>query len=380
MYSPCGTDNTPMKSRAIGATLIAAVGDVMLGDDVLLLGSGVRTRVNRHGPDYPFRHVAALLRGADLVFCNLECVLSDCGADAKELNTLGMRGVPESAAGMARAGFDVVSVANNHVLDHGMLALDETRAALTAASVVPVSGESGQSPKVVSRNGARLGFLAYCVVDSSHSRPSDGKLRAIVTDVRHARGQVDCLVVSMHWGDEYMLSPLPWQVSFARRLIDYGVTLVLGHHPHVLQPVEAYANGLIAYSLGNFVFDMRWGATRRSAVLMVNVASGRVVDWTLVPAIINRDYQPVVEGNPHCLCTRPRVTEEVNCRGTVWRLRHGWRAWSRIAVRLRYRTELLLQVTRALIRYPWKWRHQLVGACLVRRRRHAVEGRCELTK
>jgi len=375
MQQSRGTDSILMSSSIIGGTRIAAVGDVMLGDDVLLLGSGVRTRVNRHGPDYPFRHVAALLRSADLGFCNLECVLSDRGADEREMNTLGMRGVPECAAGMARAGFHVVSVANNHVLDHGRLALDETRATLTASGVVPVGGESGWSPKVAPRNGARLGFLAYCLV-SGRERPSDGKLGAIVTDVRRGRGQVDCLVVSLHWGDEYMPSPLPWQVSFAHRLIDEGVTLVLGHHPHVLQPVEPHGNGLIAYSLGNFVFDMRWGATRRGAVLMVNMARGRVIDWTLVPVIVNPEYQPVISREPECWSIRrpPLVSVDLTCPDR--RRIEGAPASRRTVVRLRYRAALLGLVITALIRYSWRWRLQLLRGCLVRRRRRGTDCRC----
>lgn len=351
-------------------TRIAAVGDVMLGDDALLLGSGVRARILRHGPDYPFNHASKLLRDSDICFCNLECVLSDCGADNGDLNSLGMRGVPGCAPGLARAGFDVVSLANNHVLDHGTAPLEETASHLAAAHLLPVSGGPGRIPETVVRNNTRFGFLAYCLVSRGNARPPDNLLHGIENAVRLARARVDCLTVSLHWGAEYMPYPSSWQVACAHRLVDAGATLILGHHPHVLQPLESYERGLIAYSLGNFVFDMRWGATRHSAVLLVNVASGRVLDWTAVPVTINREYQPVMTGSTRLAVmegVRPCHRERGCADHGLWRIE---RIMCRMAVKLQYRATLCRLMSTALIRYPSTWRIQLLKACVARRLRH----------
>ena len=101
----------------------------------------------------------------------------------------------------------------------------------------------------------------------------------LLDDVRAARRKADIVIVSLHWGTEYAREPDPEQRAFAHQLIDAGATLVLGHHPHTPQPVERYHHGLIAYSLGNFVFDPTRDHARHGLLLHCTLARGRVVRY-----------------------------------------------------------------------------------------------------
>jgi hypothetical protein len=113
------------------------------------------------------------------------------------------------------------------------------------------------------------------------------------------KGKCDFVVVFLHWETENVFYPSPKQIKLAHKLIDHGATLILGHHPHVLQGIEKYKNGLIAYSLGNFQFDCKLSqsSTNDSIILEVNFDKSGITDYLFVPIIINENYVPVqVEG------------------------------------------------------------------------------------
>ncbi len=114
----------------------------------------------------------------------------------------------------------------------------------------------------------RLGFLAYSLVGLNDTL--EASVARIIVDVMRTERTVDATIVSLHWGDEYVRIPAPWQIACAHDLVDAGADLVVGHHPHVLQPIEQYRDGLIAYSLGKLVCEMQWGATADSAILLAN--------------------------------------------------------------------------------------------------------------
>jgi poly-gamma-glutamate synthesis protein (capsule biosynthesis protein) len=277
---------------------LVAVGDIMLGDYALCLGRGVSSAIRKRGPDHPFVHVGDCLREGDIVFGNLEAVLSNRGVKRGSVRSLAMRGDPQAAEGLRRAGFNVVSLANNHALEHGWEALKETMSALSERGIgyvgVGSSPEEGREPLVVTAKGMAIAFLAYCLVHDETAYLSVDNPRDICGDVAKARTRADLVVVSLHWGNEYIHRPSPDQVRLAHDIIDSGCTVILGHHPHVLQGIERYNEGLIAYSLGNFVFDM-WGRnTRESAILKVVLSKAGVTDLEVVPVCINRSYQPEV--------------------------------------------------------------------------------------
>jgi poly-gamma-glutamate capsule biosynthesis protein CapA/YwtB (metallophosphatase superfamily) len=239
------------------AVTIVAVGDVQLG-------RGVGRKIVERGADYPFERVRGLVAGADLAIFNLECALSAEGsAIAKRFS---FKADLAAADGLARAGFDVAVLANNHSLDCGRAALPETLEALRSRGVVAVgagmNAEEAAAPLIITKNGLRVAVLArtFYYPDGVIYREDAPTVAVydpdgIEEEVRAARKQADIVIVSLHWGVEYAGQPQESQRRMARKLIDAGAALVIGHHPHSPQPVERYGNGLIAYSLGNFVFD-----------------------------------------------------------------------------------------------------------------------------
>jgi poly-gamma-glutamate synthesis protein (capsule biosynthesis protein) len=274
---------------------IAAVGDVMLDRDV-----GVR--IVSEGPRVVFNAVAGLLTEADLAVANLETPISDIGTPQAKSYTF--RSDPASVASLLMGGIDVVSLANNHALDYGPDALLDTVERLRAVGIetagAGADGASAAAPAIVERNGLRIAFLSW--VDTPPEGPgysaetwSAGPLTpgvnwasldAITAGVQAAREQSDVVIVLLHCGIEWSTVPSDLQRMYAQAAIDAGAALVIGHHPHVLQPVEEYGDGLIAYSLGNFVFDGFWGEGNVSAVLQLTLTREGVESWDMVPVDI----------------------------------------------------------------------------------------------
>jgi poly-gamma-glutamate capsule biosynthesis protein CapA/YwtB (metallophosphatase superfamily) len=280
-----------------------AVGDVWFGDHPVRIGHGVASLYRRRGADFLFGPSAASFKHGELNFCNLESVLSDAGRRAWWLPSVEMRGPPEGAAALRRAGFNVVSVANNHMMQHGSAAFTDTMDRLCAAGIdaAGVDYASGLSrPVERDINGQRVCIVAFSMRPEQYfegqplysQRHSEAQILEEVAGLR-ARG-ADHLICSLHWGTEYMSRPEAAQIRFARQLIDSGVSVILGHHAHVLQGWEYHGNGLILYSLGNFVFDLWPRDTRKSVIAHIALARGRRPALHFTPIWITDHYQPVV--------------------------------------------------------------------------------------
>lgn len=276
---------------------LAFVGDIMLA-------RAVRSKVLEHGQgDYHwlFEGVGEL-KQADILFGNLEGALSDQGRNVGSIYSFRMD--PAALPALVDAGFDVLSVANNHAGDWAKAAFDDTVKRLTEAGLVAVGGGANKGEaarvKIVERGGLKVGFLAFTDVgpkwlaatadQSGILLASDPEFKTIVAQ---AAEQVDVLVVSFHFGDEYQPKPNARQKFLAESAIDAGAKIVAGHHPHVSQPVERYHGGVIAYSLGNFVFDQYVRQdTMRGTVLYVKLLGTEIIDVTTKTATLNQNYQP----------------------------------------------------------------------------------------
>ena len=225
--------------------------------------------LRRCGAAHPFRRVIPAWRTADLRLGNLE---SPATAAPKTCpSKLTLRSAPDGVAALGAAGIDCVTLANNHMFDYGPRGLGDTRAALDAAGICHAGAgkhaADAAAPAVLGRNGQTVGVLAFCRVEQSsplYAGPdapgvAEFEPEAAVRAVRALRPQVDWLVVQVHWGVEMSRLPTPEQRGWARRLAEAGADLIVGHHPHVLQPFETVAGVPVFYSLGNFVFsDMYW--------------------------------------------------------------------------------------------------------------------------
>lgn len=282
------------------AVTIVAVGDVQLG-------RGVGRAIARHGPHYPFEHVRALIEDAHLAVFNLECALSEEGIPIQKRYSF--KADPAAADGLERAGFDVAVLANNHSVDCGRWRLLETMDVLRRRGMLPVGGGASMAeaaaPVIVERNGLRIALLArtFVLPDGVIYREDVPAVavydpRVIEQEVSAARGQADIVIVSLHWGVEYARHPQESQRRIARRLIDAGATLVIGHHTHTPQPVERYGKGLIAYSLGNFVFDAHGEGGRRGSLVRCAVGPGGVTDHEVLPVTIDGAQPRLARDDP----------------------------------------------------------------------------------
>jgi poly-gamma-glutamate synthesis protein (capsule biosynthesis protein) len=292
--------------RTARTATIVAVGDLQLGDSPTTVGFGFYSRYAGRSLTPLFTDVHARLAAADLAFGNMECTLSLAGLVNTSWASVHLRGEPGFARELKQAGFNIVNVANNHASQHGDETFHETVRILReeGIAVCGVRGTDGWTtePAMVARRpDARLGVLAYCQRPRQYANAvppyAEGTLETICADVRRLRPAVDHVVVSLHWGEEFVGQPSRDEVAMARAIIDAGARVIIGHHPHVVRPVEQYGDAIIAYSLGNFVADMLWQEPfRQGAVLECTVPPTGAVRATVSATYIDADYRPAITG------------------------------------------------------------------------------------
>ena len=265
---------------------LAAVGDVMLGRTVQ------EQMLKKQDWAWPFAQTADRLKAADLTVGNLEAALIP-GCYQKE-NRFILCAKPEARAGLVSAGFDVLSLANNHTLNWGQTGYDESVRLLKEVGIETIDKERIAIKEIC---GVGVGILGLDDV----SAPL--RLDEVRVQVASVAAQVQVPVVLIHWGSEYQAEPGVRQKELGHMLVDMGVKVVVGVHPHWTQPVEEYNGGLIFYSLGNFVFDQMWSeATRLGEIadVRLQITDDRLtaVDYELIPVKIYEFGQPRVIQSP----------------------------------------------------------------------------------
>lgn len=289
--------------RARMSVRLLAAGDICPGDHYFSLGHGTGSQLAAGAS--PFAAIEWLLRDADVRVANLEGPLSASSSNAAGPEADVFRGPPGTAALLRKASIDLVHVANNHVLQHGADAFRTTIALLEAEGIAPVGlvNANGSSPVVKTVNGLVIGFLGYSFVPERYLPGqrlyATAPLSSVLTEIETLKRRVDLVVVSVHWGEEATALPGQDIVDAAHAMVTAGATLVLGHHPHWFQPLERVGRALIAYSLGDFVFDLFWDRRLvESAILSVDLDSAGVVDHRLIPVRFDRDYKLRVQTEP----------------------------------------------------------------------------------
>jgi len=278
---------------------VSAVGDMIFDRRV---GALVAAR----GGEAPLASVAPLLARADVTVGNLESPLSN-GGERNTAKDVTFRGDPRAIAGLTASGFDFLSLANNHVLDYGPAALADTVALLDQAGIAHAGAGADSSaawaPAVHEVNGASVAFLSFShIVPAGFTATSEraglaaGRtdMDAVAEAVRAAKEEQDYVIVSFHWGVEYEDYANGDQVRDAHTTIDAGADMVLSHHPHVIQGVEYYNGRLIAYSLGDFVFDHYSRKTGEAFVLDASLGPDGVTDAVCTPVYLDADGAPEV--------------------------------------------------------------------------------------
>lgn len=307
-----------------------AVGDITLGDHPLTVGFGAFSRFQKEDQMFPFLKSLDVLRQFDLLFGNLECAHTSVGLRRGDYKSVQMRGDPRHIEALVATGFKVVNVANNHSMQHGDDAFQDTVQRLQTANILccGIAADAmatSAKPVIIHVNGLSIGFLGYSLRPRQYFKHvplyAEGEPDAMARDVQELRHQVDAVVVSVHWGDEFIQRPSPKEIQLARRLVDVGADLIIGHHPHVLRGVERHGRGWIAYSLGNFVCDMVWDDTLRTSVILeCTITKQGIQDINLVPTFISDNFQPepLVGNTANAILERiNQLNEEINTQDSV---------------------------------------------------------------
>ena len=264
---------------------LACVGDVMLGRDV-------KRMCAQRGDEYPFEALGDLLAAPDITFGNLEGPLADGRTRYPRVNAL--FAPPRMAIVLERVGFDVMGLANNHAIDCGRPGLLRTIEALQQAGITPVGAgrdaTETEAGAVVCAKGLRIGFLAYSnfpYTDFVHDPDRASILMLNEENLRRTvprlRSDCDALVVSFHWGKEGIAETSPYERRLGHLAIDLGADLVVGHHAHVRGELERYHRGLIAYCLGNLVFDDNSYGGNEGYILTCRLTHDGLTGYETVP-------------------------------------------------------------------------------------------------
>ena len=283
--------------------ILFAVGDIMLD-------RGVEHNIKKNGDGdfkFPFLRIADVLKEADILFGNLEGPISDKGRNVGSIYSF--RADPEAVEGLKYAGFDVLSLSNNHMFDYGRDALEDTFERLKEADIdyigAGLNEQESYSPLIKEVNGTKIAFLAYTDLGpeswksteeySGMAWINEEDMEKVKNDIEKAKEKSDILIVSLHSGKEYSTTPSFFQSYFFKACIDSGADIGIGHHPHVVQDIEEYGNGWIAYSLGNFIFDQGFSEeTMESCLLRITIKDKKIKEVASQKIKISDLFQPYI--------------------------------------------------------------------------------------
>jgi poly-gamma-glutamate capsule biosynthesis protein CapA/YwtB (metallophosphatase superfamily) len=257
----------------------------------------------REDPGYPYAGVVDLIRQADLAIGTLNATISDYPPKTGCVPTFVLVGDSRNAAALAEAGFDVMSVATNHIKNCGLSncadrAFLDTLENLHQAGVLPVGAgddlAQALEPVVINIKGVRFGVVSLGQIEAMAFAGQDKPGIAVLNDdnlrasIAAARQISDVVIVMPHWGPEYSPNPNYYQLHYAQVAVDAGADLVVGNHTHVVQAVQELNGVQVFYGLGNFVFDQSWSReTQQGVILQVEFEGDRYLGYTLVPTHVD---------------------------------------------------------------------------------------------
>lgn len=228
-------------------TTIIATGDVIPARSVNAQSS------RRNNFIWAFEKTSGFLKNADITFINLETpLIKNCPITVEGMIFCGNS---KNVKGLVASGIDVASLANNHAGNHGEEGVEET-AELLRSNNIEVAGVSEPIYKTV--NGITFAFLGYNDITAPQPGVANVEKEIIKKQIQEARKKAAVVIVTYHWGVEYRDLPDERQIELGHFTIDNGADLVIGNHPHWIQPIEFYKGKLITYAHGNFVFDQMW--------------------------------------------------------------------------------------------------------------------------
>ena len=289
---------------------VAALGDIMLDREV-------GKRYFAAPRDFQLSELADYLSRYDLVIANLENPVGLRGnPHPKQDPHVAFRCHPDTLQVLNNLNVDVVTLANNHLLDYGAETLADTLDHLDNAGIKHLGAgrnyEEANRPVIVNVGGGTVAIVATVMIYSasteraSGNRPgvADFNIKRLLKQIRALKGQGHAVIATIHWGIEYCLYPIPYQRQQAKAMIDAGASLIVGHGPHFPQGIEPYKHGQIVHSLGNFIFDEPYPNSKRSFIYGADInSSGVIVGHQVLPTFCK-----------HCI---PEVDPRLDASRTV---------------------------------------------------------------
>lgn len=271
------------------------------------------TAVSKNDFSWPFAKTMNLLKNGDITFINLEAPL----VKYCPLTNTGMVfcGDQRNVGGLLMAGVDVANLANNHSANHGKEGVIETVELLRSVNIA-TTGVSGIYYKKI--KGVSFAFLGYNDIEKNPNISSADEEK-IKIELEEARKNADIVVVAFHWGDEYTAQPNKRQIELAHLAVDNGADLIIGNHPHWIQPIELYKGKFIMYAHGNFVFDQMWSEKTKQGVVGIYTFYGKeLVDIEFLPVYIKDYGQPYfLEGSSKQRILENLKTESLKLRAST---------------------------------------------------------------
>ena len=267
---------TPTTSVTVGL-----VGDLGLGRYI--------TAIARQKNDFSwsFSGVSQILQQNDFNLANLESpIINNCPEG--KTGTFTFCGDPKFLPQLKQNKF-ILNLANNHMFNYGQDGFNQTKNFLKQKNIGYVYSHNPDSEFYQTEiNGIKFGFLGFDLV----SNPKYDTQK-IINLISQYNPQVDWLIVSIHWGNEYLPQAEEWRVDLAHLMVDAGADIIHGHHPHVLQNTEIYKNKPIYYSLGNFIFDQNWSKeTSTSEIINLTLTKNSILNVNSIPLVIKYNSRP----------------------------------------------------------------------------------------
>ena len=288
---------------------LLAVGDIMLGRSV-----GKRLEKTNDVYDTAFSNVSGLLKQGDIVFANIEAPMTDSMHSLSKEKKIILKSSPKCIDALKSAGFNLFSLANNHMLDYYDTGLFDTINIL-GKNGFKFSGagknlKEARKAAIIEKNGIRMGLLSYTdmaqytyagnpsisyAADTDKAGVAPRIYESISEDIAGLRAQVDLVAISLHWGVEESFTITPQQVELAHKLLDEGADMILGHHPHQFHGIEMYKGKPILYSLGNFIFDQNDPENMETFIVEMNFEGVELKSLEAVPVRILDKCRAVIQ-------------------------------------------------------------------------------------
>lgn len=275
--------------------ILYLVGDIFPANLGYNTGFGVSSKFLKHHGKLWAQSTKEILGDADIVFCNLESPLIH---DKEFSNNNSFAGHETFAEFLKHNKIGIVSISNNHILEQGIDGFNSTCEILEKNKIKYIGKNENNlsNIEIININGIKIGFCAfngiqdidnpdlYAELEESYIMKTIDKLKSMKLDYK---------IISLHWGNEYINYPSLNQIKLAHKIIDKGINIIAGQHPHVIQPIEEYNSGLIFYSLGNFLFDMLWSKNvRHGLAVRLILNKNKRIDYKLINIQLQKDYSP----------------------------------------------------------------------------------------